>query len=241
MKKEEREKITKRRAKLDQIEKNENDIQYTFDRVTEVAPEGMTWEGLPDGIKDQIDNAISDFCLYECKPPISDMSQSRAPLWSACCQYIGNTVYKKYKILRNGRNDRDEVGRWVPYDENIIISSIPIWVMYCRLFQKAPFASDFWEFVGASFDWFYNYRAVEVTPARAEISQKLKFIQETGLAGLISDGRGNPTGAIAILNHWHGWSQTAAPQEKTAQNVISVHDLPRLGEISGENGSPQGN
>lgn len=200
----------------------------TWERVTDTAPQGMTWEGLPEGIQDQIDNAISDFCLYECKPPVSDLSQARAPLWSACCQYIGNVVYKRYKILRRGRGDREPDGRWIPYDENVMAASVPLWAHYCGKYQKAPLTADFGYFIGASWEWIFATNEEQLTPSRMRLTQKLRRMQEAGLAGLISDGRGNPTGAIAILNHWHGWNQTAAPQEKAAAPVLSVHDLPRL-------------
>jgi len=211
------------------------------EKITDTAPQGIEWEGLPAGIQDMIENAISDFCLYECKPPITDLANERAPRWSACCIYIGQTVYKKYNILTRGQPARRGEGFSGAFDYNVIDASIPFWCFYCSRYGKAPLLYDFMCFIGANTDYLYHKNGGLLTPSLSRLTKNLKSIQEAGLAGLISDGRGNPTGAIAILNHWHGWNQqTAAPKEIT-QQVISAASLPRLGAVQGQNDSQNEN
>ena len=240
MRKEEREKLQNKRLAFVES-RNESPAEIppqagTWERVTDTEPDGVQWEGLPAGIQDIIENAINDFCTYECKPPIADLAKERAPRWSACCQYIGHKVFKRYNILTNGESPRRGDGTRKPYNIDIMGAAVPVWRFFCARYEKAPLAYDYYCFVGASECYLIHTNGGQgVTPAHIQLAKTLKSIQEAGLAGLISDGRGNPTGAIAILNHWHGWNQTAAPQEKTAAAVLSVHDLPRLG--SSESGN----
>jgi hypothetical protein len=239
MKKEDREKIS--RKMIYTREAAEDPQAGSYEHITDTAPQGIEWEGLPAGIQDQIENAIADFCLYECKPPVADLAKERAPRWAACCIYVGHNVFKRFKILTLGENPRRGDGTRKPYDVNIINAAIPLWCFFCSRYDKPPLITDFFNFVGASDQYYYAAIYGKVTPPYIEISKKLKLIQEAGLAGLISDGRGNPTGAIAILNHWHGWAQAPAQQEKTAVSVISAASLPRLGGDQPENGTEDGN
>ena len=48
------------------------------------------------------------------------------------------------------------------------------------------------------------------------------------LSGKLADGRGNPTGLLAILNHAHGWTTAAADADKKTIAAASVASLPDL-------------
>ena len=195
--------------------------------------DGVPFEGLPVDIKDLIDNAISDFCLYECTPPIEDLSKEKQPRWSACCMYVGWNVFRKYKILRD--SDRLPDGRWIGYDMRAVWAAVPVWAYYCVRYNKAPFIMDFGYFIGASFQWIYAKDNELLTPERQELTKKLKEIQEGGLASLIADGSRNPTGAIAILNHWHGWDSNKITIQTDARPALSAVSLPVLGSPAAQN------
>ena len=198
------------------------------ERVTgEAIPPEATIDGLPVDIRERIDNAIYDFCMYECKPPIEDLSKARAPKWAACCDYIGRHVCKP--LLREA--ERGEGGRWKPYSDEIIAALLPLWGYYCQLYEKAPFKQDFSAFAGMGL-LLIESDMREVTPARAELCKKISKMQENGLAGLISDGSRNPTGALAILNHWHGWAQNNVNVTVEAKRALSAASLPALGTIA---------
>lgn len=213
------------RAKLfaDQGEMDEEPERVTGEAI----PPNATIDGLPVDIRDRIDNAIYDFCMYECKPPIEDLSKARAPKWAACCDYIGRHVCKP--LLRGA--ERGAGGRWNQFDDDVIAALLPLWGYYCQLYEKAPFKQDFSAFAGLGF------RLIEsdlqaVTPARIALCQKIDRMQENGLAGLISDGARNPTGALAILNHWHGWSQNNVNVTVEAKRALSAASLPALGTVA---------
>jgi hypothetical protein len=200
------------------------------DRITPEGAEivdGVPFEGLPVDIKDLIDNAISDFCLYECTPPIEDLSKEKQTRWTACCIYVGWNVFKKYKILRSA--ERGEDGCFIGYDYRKAWAALPVWVYYCVSYNKAPFIYDFGHFIGASYDWIYCRDGEILTPDHARLIKKLKEVQEGGLASLIADGSRNPTGAIAILNHWHGWDANKITIQTDARPALSAVSLPVLG------------
>lgn len=195
----------------------------------DIIPEDMeTDDILPHDIKQQIDDAIYDFMTYECKPPIEDMSKARQPRWSACCMYIGQRVNKK--LLRQA--ERGERGKWNGYKVDVIDALIPLWVYYCSIYDKAPLKADFGYFAGLSIDWINEKRQEMLTPERVQTIQKISYIQENGLSALISDGSRNPTGAIAILNHWHNWTNTSVVVHTSDKQAISAVQLPKLSDNS---------
>ena len=195
----------------------------------EILPESVEFEGLPPDIKEACDNAIQDFCLYENTPPIDDMSKARQPRWTAACMYVGYKVFKKRKLLRRGEGERRENGTLKPYDYNVLYAAIPLWLYFCVKYDKAPFISDFGHFCGCSFDWIYCKDSELLTPTQMRLTKKLHEIQEGGLAAIISDGSKNPTGAIAILNHWHGWSNNINVTTTDTKTAITAQNLPKLG------------
>lgn len=201
----------------------------TVERVTdaEVIPKSIeSDEILPEDIKQQIDDAIYDFMTYECKPPIEDMARARQPRWSACCMYIGQRVFKK--IIRP--RERVSDGKWVGIDVEKVNAIIPLWLYYCSIYDKAPLKADFGYFAGLSIDWLNENRQDILTPERVRLMRKISYIQENGLSSLISDGSRNPTGAIAILNHWHGWTNTSVVVHTSDKQAIEAVNLPKLGQ-----------
>ena len=107
---------------------------------------------------------------------------------------------------------------------------LPLWLYYCSTYDKAPMRADFGHFCGASLEWVYEQRPEMLTPERVGLTKKLVEIQEAGLSGLISDGTRNPTGAIAILNHYHGWTNTSVVVHTSDKQAIQAVNLPKLGQ-----------
>ena len=192
----------------------------------DILPQSIdTSDKLPEDIRDRIEGAIYDFMMYECKPPIDDMSKARQTRWTACCMYIGQRVNKP--LLRTA--ERGEGGKWKGYDIGVMEALLPIWLYYCSTFDKAPMRADFGHFCGASLEWVYDQKPELLTPERMGLTKKLIEIQEAGLSGLIADGSRNPTGAIAILNHHHGWTNTSVVVHTSDKQAISAVELPKLG------------
>ena len=160
--------------------------------------------GLPLCVVDRVEDALQDFCT---RYGVTDLAKDRQTRWKAACMYIGQTVFKSSDIIHDKERERTHGG--TVYDAEKVAALVDLWAFLCTVYNKAPFADDFMYFAGITEAWLYGKReGREVTPALTVITKRLAELQEAGLAGLIADGRQNPTGALAILNHWHGWTQT---------------------------------
>ena len=71
---------------------------------------------------------------------------------------------------------------------------------------------------------------------RAKVRQNLKDLEKGGLKDKITDGYGNPTGAIAILNNEHGYSRGAQTITVETKSALTAAALPVLGGFSTDNG-----
>lgn len=171
----------------------------------EIVPAEFT-DGLPDDISRRVMDALSDYCEQF---QIEDISKERQPRWSAACIYIGKAVFKGTDLLRDMRPDARRAGSGLrAYDIEKISAVADFFLYLCGAFVKAPFIDDFCHFASITDSWLYGAGTRnDLTPGKVALLQKLRDAQERGLAGMIADGRQNPTGALAILNHWHNWVQ----------------------------------
>ena len=181
------------------------------DQLETVAGEIVTDEthdGLPVGVSDMVYSYIENFCRRE---NIEDMRKERQTMWKALCMAIGADIFKRSKLLHDVPREKTQGGIYYDYDK--LLALCDLWGGLCYKFGKAPMIDDFARFAGVSDSMIYNaggnYPNLEkATPARTVLLKKLHTMQENGLSALIVDGRQNPTGALAALNHWHGWTQT---------------------------------
>ena len=177
---------------------------------------------LPDGIADVIFSAVDSFCK---KHNFDSMDKCRQTQWGACCMFIGQSIFKQNRKLLA---DKPPKNGGFCYDTAKLMQLADIWGHLCGVYGKAPFVDDFANFAGLEESSIYtthNRTGGEITPARMQLLQKLHGMQERGLAGMIADGRQNPTGALACLNHWHGWTSTKEIIHTTsngAQNAVAL-------------------
>ena len=183
-------------------------IQELKDNPPDINPDIIQADYIPGELPDNITTLIMDTIQAYCdKFNITDMSKERQPRWGAACYMVGVTIFKKSKILHD--IPREKIQGGTIYDVAKVSKLCDIWGLLCKTFCKAPLIDDFSAFAGLSDAWLYAAGSQDqLTPARALLLQKLKNLQELGLSSLIVDGRQNPTGALAALNHWHGWTQT---------------------------------
>ena len=163
---------------------------------------------------------------------IDDLSKERQPRWGAACYMVGQSVFKCSKILHDIQKERVQGG--TVYDVGRVSALVDLWGVLCKNFCKAPMIDDFAAFAGVSDTWIYGANLPDgLTPARSLLLQKLKRMQEGGLSALIVDGRQNPTGALAVLNHFHGWTQSREIIHTNGGGASSAVALPVFGENSG--------
>lgn len=205
--------------------------QPQHDQLETVAGEIVTddtHDGLPDGLADMIYSAVDSFCK---KHDFENMSKCRQSAWGACCSYIGQTIFKPNRKILAGPPPKN--GGFC-YDTEKLSRLADLWSHMCGVYGKAPLVDDFANFAGVDEVTIYastgKYTDMQhITPARVRLLQKLHAMQEKGLAGLIVDGRQNPTGALAALNHWHGWTQTREIIHTAGQGSQAAAALPVFG------------
>lgn len=191
----------------------------------EVLPASLDFPGLPPDIVERVENAIYDFCTFECTPPIEDMSKERQARWAACCQFIGRRVFKG--LLRE--SERDIVGRLVPITPQAVEPIIDIWLYYCLKFNKTPMVMNFVFFAGLNVSWLYDDRYVdELSPLHTQILKKVKDIEKHGIKETFLDGNRNSIIAMAILNNEHGYSGSSQQIQIDVKHALSAADLPKL-------------
>ena len=177
---------------------------------------------LPDNVPALVMDVIDSYCEQN---NISDLSKERQPRWGAACYMVGASVFKPSKILHDIQKEKINGG--MVYDVGRVSALVDLWGVLCQNFCKAPLIDDFARFAGLSDSWLYGVGSPDgLTPPRASLLQKLKRMQESGLSSMIVDGRQNPTGALAALNHWHGWTQTREIIHSSAAAAPSAPVLP---------------
>ena len=194
----------------------------------EVIPETLLYDGLPADIKDRCQNAIDDFLLYECRPPVEDLRKEKQLLFNACCDYVGRKLIKPITYPR----ERGEGGRWQKVNAQAVERCIDLFLFLCNTYNKVPTIYCFSRFCGISLEWFYDENYEKLTPERTRILQKVRKFEYVGIKEAIIDGSRNPTGGIAILNNEY-WQTTQAPQD--ARPALSAVSLPVLGSPAAQN------
>lgn len=183
---------------------------------------------LPDGIADMVYSALDTFCNNH---NFEDLQKARQTAWSSACRFIGQAVFRSNRrILLDAELSRASGGGFC-YDFKKLNALADLYIYLCGIYTKAPTIDDFSNFSGCDETTIYMSGAKHTdvqraTPARVQLLQKLHKAQEAGLAALIVDGRQNPTGALAALNHWHGWTQTREIIHTAGQGSQTAAALP---------------
>ena len=199
----------------------------------DILPADYTPDGLPAGLPETIYSYIEDLCK---KDNVTDLKKERQTYWKYICICIGSGIFKKSKILHDIQKEKSHGG--TAYDFNKLTTLSTLWGALCLRYNKSPMIDDFANFAGVTDVCLYGTGGGYpdgggVTPARTSLLKKLHDMQEKGLAGLIVDGRQNPTGALAALNHWHGWTTTREIIHTTGGTAPTPAALPVFDGSSG--------
>lgn len=191
------------------------------DAVEVLTPSSDAAAALPDDHGAMINNAVFEFLSYEIGGDVDSVKGLSQIQFKALCMYIGRKVNKPLITASF------VLGSPVPYDLTVLESLFPVWAYFAACGGFVPFIDDFLAFCGLGADYIYSSQ-FKSSSARADFVQKIKGFQEMALSGKLADGRGNPTGLLAILNHAHGWTTVAADADKKTIAAASVASLPDL-------------
>lgn len=92
------------------------------------------------------------------------------------------------------------------------------------LYNKVPSKYTFCKMLGISKSDLYNWSSLgKATPEGLDIVKKITEANEEALAGRLIDGKQNPVGTLAILNHVHHWNESE--DAKPEPRVKTVREL----------------
>ena len=184
-------------------------------------------EAIPDDINDRINEAIKDYMLNVAIPPIDDLKRVSGLVWTAVCMHIGKRAFTRDMILDKANTERRGC---ITYDYEKLCLYADIWASYTVTMGKAPLAHNFFYFVGVGIGFTETLtQASQTNPHALELRKKLYEIQETSCAQLLADGKQNPTGLLAILNHWHGWTRESVVIHQNGNKTVDADALPQIG------------
>lgn len=204
--------------------KKEKQTEGGADRIEviegDVIPAGMSADGLPDGIMDNIESWLSDFSQrYDI-----DLVKASGQQWRSACIYIGQHIQKSGVLLDHERL-RKEGGSKI-YRAEAVAALLHVWEYFTGIYKHVPLASDFIAFSGVSREWFYDSQGQGLTSSRLDIAKKARQIEESGIAAGLVDGRENPTGRIYYSKARLGWQETTVIQHVSAAAAPSAPVLP---------------
>ena len=169
-----------------------------------------------DEIKDRIRQTINEYLL------IHDMEQSdmvKAPqrLFGALSDYVGDKVFKGTKTLRRTPYDKKAINPTNnnAYDVDKIADVLGFYFTLCKEYNKTFLLDYAAGFLAVDNQTFYNL-ADKLTPLGFDVFQK----REESLAAGIVDGKQSPVGALAALNHWHGWSGASTNRTEVRETTV---------------------
>ena len=160
-----------------------------------------------------------------------------APLntWSACMRFINrecisrDDLMEDYEIGQGGHNKR--------YNTELVGVLCNIFLEMCETYDKTPSLWAFALLIGADRvtleKWLYNYQG-GLSLQHSNITKKIKMAREASLANRIVDGRKNPVGAIAALNHEFAWNSSTVIDVERIDKPLSAAELPILDSTTGK-------
>ena len=166
---------------------------------------------------DKIDESIQDFIIER---NIDDLSKESQNIWNACLIYTQRRLFADNSILKMDTGNRNY------YDPEKVNVICDLYIYYCLMYDKEINITGFCYLTGIHKDiiyqWsnyikdidnnsiIYNKRRdnsnVKLSTEHYDLFKKLSEGRESSLSAMLTSGRKNPVGIIAILNHFYGWS-----------------------------------
>ena len=149
---------------------------------------------------------------------IDDLRKAEQPIFNALCADIGNAIFKPSAVLKDKSTYNNGSAAFTnnnQYDINKVVLIIDICNYFCNIYNKVFTIHAAAAFCGVSKDFFYDNRN-KLTRLGCDLWKN----SELSLADSIVSGRRNPTGALAALNHWHGWSGGSSTQTEVRETTV---------------------
>lgn len=186
-----------------------------------------------DIIQDEFIFLVDEFCQLH---KIDDMVKESQNRFNAALTYIYTHKIKNTFDIK----PKEDIYHRIDIDTLIYIYN-NIYVHLCNIYNKVVNISSFSYLVGIDhntlLNWLneYNdYYSLNGDDTKDKLNIKRKdFLKtamknnEDSLENLLTSGKTNPVGVLAVLNHSHGWNLPGVSRE-VAKPVLTAENLPKL-------------
>ena len=190
-----------------------------------------TYENI-DILEDEFIFLIEEFCQLH---RIEDMTKESQNRFNAALTYVFNHKIKsRYNLMVENDN-------YNTIDINKLSQVYNIYNNICNIYNKEISISSFCYLCGLSCytfeNWLYNYdnqysitgesKRDKLNILRREFMKNIQRDNENSLQNLLTSGKVNPVGVLAVLNHSHGWNLPGVSRE-VAKPALTAENLPKL-------------
>lgn len=184
---------------------------------------------------------------------IEDLKKESQTVWSGCLMYVCKNVFKKKinplketELIPIENNKYFNHSNYNKYNIKKVSELLDLYIYLCALYDKAITILDFCKLSGIESETIYGWgrdgQGEKASSPRVDIFKRLTKEREESLSNRLISGRSNPVGTIAVLNHYHGWSQQNAQTEpsrltkRTAEQIATSYggEVASIPEIPGK-------
>lgn len=166
---------------------------------------------------------------------IDDYHEISQNVWNAALMYVRKHVFpdrsmlKSTKLIDNGSCMLTTAGS---YDYDKLNAICDRYIYLCGLYDKLVMPMGFSYLTGIPIDvmcsWCNDNRGV-LSARNSIIYKKLKTAREDSIASRLGNGKQNPVGLIAMLNHYDNWNMPGVTREIVDKRALTADQLPQLG------------
>ena len=200
----------------------DNDIKDLLYKDIAAAVEEIKPGEVPADLVGVCDNIINEFCSR-----FAIDKYKMSPLqWGACCSYVGR--WFDSRLTFRCLHEKSAVcGNFEKINVEALAELVPVWAMYCGIYNKVPLLNDFCEFAGVSYKWLWKLESGDgVTPAEIDLYKKVHAICRAGLDRRLLDGKQPPIGAIFYAKSVEGYQETQTIRHEYTKTIKTAADLP---------------
>lgn len=171
---------------------------------------------------------------------IEDLKKESQTVWSGCLMYVCKNVFKKKinplketELIPIENNEYFNHSNYNKYNIKKVSELLDLYIYLCALYDKAITVLDFCKLSGIDSETIYSWgrdgQGEKAGSPSTDIFKRLTKEREESLSNRLISGRTNPVGTIAVLNHYHGWSQQNAQTEpsrltkRTAEQIATSY------------------
>lgn len=199
------------------IEVYENNIEFYLFEFFGNFIESDNTDDIKKYIVNCTQNQFNGALMYVCKKVFKNRSELK-----------DNNIYSNG--IRNNYTNNLIMTNYNKYNADILDKLCDYYIYLCTIYNKTVSINGYCKLIGIDNGTITLWS--EPTCDTFRIYKKLIDERENCLTNQLSSGKVNPVGIIAILNHKHGWNQSASPDVGYRKKALPANELPTIEQLS---------